>query len=49
MGLLILYLDTGMGGFWIWGGVFMIIPMFALLLKPYEPVGKTLEEVQVER
>ncbi|MBY9018573.1 MAG: MFS transporter [Candidatus Lokiarchaeota archaeon] len=35
--------------FWIIGGLFMIIPLFSLLLKPYETKGKTLEEIQEER
>ena len=45
--LLITYPD--MGGFWIWGGVFMIIPLITLLMKPYETKGKVLEAVQEER
>lgn len=35
--------------FWIIGGLFMIIPMFSLLMKPYETKGKTLEEIQDAR
>jgi len=35
--------------FWIMAGVFMIIPLLSLLIKPYETKGKTLEEVQKER
>lgn len=35
--------------FWLVGGLFMIIPLFSLLLKPYETKGKTLEEIQEER
>ena len=47
--LLLLYLDTNMDGFWIAGGLFMIIPLFSLLLKPYETKGRTLEEIQEQR
>ncbi len=35
--------------FWIIGGILMIIPLFSLLMKPYETKGKTLEDVQKER
>lgn len=35
--------------FWILAGVFMIIPLLSLLIKPYETKGKTLEDVQEER
>ena len=35
--------------FWIMAGVFMIIPLLSLLIKPYETKGKTLEDVQKER
>ena len=45
--LLILY--PTMGGFWIWAGIFMIIPLATLLIKPYETKGKDLEAVQEER
>ncbi len=38
-----------MGGFFIWGGIFMIIPLITLLIKPYETKGKVLEAVQEER
>ena len=38
-----------MEGFWVWGGIFMIIPLTALLIKPLETKGKPLEEVQEER
>jgi len=47
MVLLIAYPD--MGGFWIWAGIFMIVPLITLLMKPYETKGKPLEEVQEER
>ena len=46
--LLLLTYPT-MEGFWIWGGVFIIIPLATLLIKPYETKGKVLEEVQEER
>lgn len=35
--------------FWIIAGIFMIIPLLSLLIKPYETKGKTLEDVQKER
>ncbi|MFW9900516.1 MAG: MFS transporter [Candidatus Thorarchaeota archaeon] len=35
--------------FWIIPGLLLIIPLFTLLLKPYETKGKTLEEIQEER
>lgn len=35
--------------FWVIGGLFMIIPLFSLLLKPYETKGKSLEDIQRER
>ncbi|MHA1192404.1 MAG: MFS transporter [Promethearchaeota archaeon] len=35
--------------FWVIAGLFMIIPLFSLLIKPYETKGKTLEEIQEER
>jgi len=35
--------------FWIMAGIFMIIPLLSLLIKPYETKGKTLEDVQKER
>ena len=38
-----------MEGFWIIGGVFMIVPLISLLIKPYETKGKALEDVQEER
>ena len=38
-----------MEGFWIWGGVFMIVPLITLLMKPYETKGKVLEVVAKER
>jgi hypothetical protein len=38
-----------MGGFWIWAGIFMLIPLATLLIKPYETKGKDLEAVQEER
>jgi len=45
--LLIAYPD--MSGFYIWGGIFMIVPLITLLIKPYETKGKVLEAVQEER
>ena len=35
--------------FWIMAGIFMIIPLLSLLIKPYETKGKVLEDVQKER
>jgi putative MFS transporter len=46
--LLLLTFPT-MEGFWIIGGVFMIVPLISLLIKPYETKGKILEDVQEER
>jgi len=38
-----------MEGFWIFAGIFMIIPLFTLFIKPYETKGKDLDTVQLER
>ncbi|MHA1255240.1 MAG: MFS transporter [Promethearchaeota archaeon] len=46
--LLLLTFPT-MEGFWIVGGLFMIVPLVSLLIKPYETKGKVLEDVQEER
>ena len=46
---LLLFTYPTMEGFWIWAGIFMIIPLATLLIKPYETKGKVLEEVQEER
>ena len=46
---LLLFTFPTMEGFWIIGGVFMIIPLISLLIKPYETKGKILEDVQEER
>jgi MFS family permease len=35
--------------FWVIPGLLMIVPLFILFLKPYEPKGKTLETIQEER
>ncbi len=35
--------------FWVIPGLLMIVPLFILFLKPYEPKGKTLEKIQEER
>jgi len=35
--------------FWVIPGLLMIIPLFILILKPYETKGKSLEEIQEER
>ena len=46
--LLLLTYPT-MEGFWIFAGIFMIVPLASLLIKPYETKGKILEIVQEER
>ncbi|MGY5879889.1 MAG: MFS transporter [Candidatus Thorarchaeota archaeon] len=38
-----------MDGFWIVAGLIMLVPLIALLFKPLETKGKTLEEIEVER
>jgi len=38
-----------MDGFWIVAGLIMLVPLVALLFKPLETKGKTLEEIEVER
>ena len=38
-----------MDGFWIIAGLLMLIPLLALLAKPLETKGKTLEEIVIER
>jgi hypothetical protein len=38
-----------LSGFWIIGGLLMLIPLFSLLAKPLETKGKTLEEIEEER
>jgi len=45
--LLAMFAD--MAGFWIVGGLLMLIPLVALAAKPLETRGKTLEEIEVER
>ncbi len=45
--LLTLFAD--MAGFWIIGGLLMLIPLLSLVAKPFETKGKTLEEIEVER
>ncbi len=47
--LIFLVTDTNYTIFWIMAGIFMIIPLLSLLIKPYETKGKTLEDVQKER
>jgi AAHS family cis,cis-muconate transporter-like MFS transporter len=49
MAFILLTLFPDMVGFWIVGGLFMIIPIISLLMKPYETKGKTLETIQKER
>jgi MFS family permease len=45
--LLAMFAD--MAGFWIVGGLLMLIPLIALAAKPLETKGKTLEEIKAER
>jgi MFS family permease len=35
--------------FWVIPGLLLLIPLFILILKPYETRGKTLEQIQEER
>ena len=46
---LLIPLFADMSGFWIFGGLLLIVPLFTLLAKPLETKGKTLEEIEVER
>jgi putative MFS transporter len=46
---ILLFTYPTMEGFWIWGGIFMIVPLITLLMKPYETKGKILEDVERER
>jgi AAHS family cis,cis-muconate transporter-like MFS transporter len=41
--------DPTMSMLWYVSGIFMIFPILSLLIKPYETMGKTLEEIQLER
>lgn len=45
----LLAMFTDMAGFWIIGGLLMLIPLIALAAKPLETKGKTLEEIEAER
>lgn len=36
-------------GYWIVGGVLMLVPLLALLIKPFESKLKTIEEIENER
>ncbi|MGV9170994.1 MAG: MFS transporter [Promethearchaeia archaeon] len=45
--LLVVFED--MVGFWIVAGLFMLIPLAALILKPYETRGQSLDEIQTKR
>ncbi|MHA1489419.1 MAG: MFS transporter [Promethearchaeota archaeon] len=45
--LLILFPD--MVGFWITGGLLILIPLFSLFIKPYETKGQELETIQEKR
>ena len=45
--LLIVFQD--MVGFWIVAGLLMLIPLSALLIRPYETKGQSLDEIQLKR
>jgi MFS family permease len=49
MSSILLVMFPDMGGFWLIAGVLMLIPLLALLVKPYETMGKPLETIQEER
>ncbi len=38
-----------LSGFWIIGGLLMLLPLLSLLAKPLETKGKTLEEIETTR
>lgn len=44
-----LYLPLGWQTYWILAGLLMLIPLAALAVKPYEAMGKTIEEIEVHR
>lgn len=45
--LLLIFPD--MVGFWIVAGLFMLIPLSALLIRPYETKGQSLDDIQLKR
>ncbi len=45
--LLVMFVD--MVGFWLFGGILILIPLLTLAMKPLETKGKTLEEIEAER
>nr|MDO8110260.1 MFS transporter [Candidatus Sigynarchaeota archaeon] len=44
-----LYLPMGWPAYWVFAGLLMIIPIIALLVKPYEAKHKTIEQIETER
>ncbi len=46
-GLLLMFPD--MVGFWVVGGILIILPLLALFIKPYETKGQELESIQEKR
>jgi len=36
-------------GLWITAGIFMLIPLFSLSVKPYETKGQSLDDIQAQR
>ena len=44
-----LYLPLGWSTYWIFAGLLMIIPIIALIVKPYEAMHKTIEQIENER
>jgi MFS family permease len=45
----LLVLDATMLIFWVVGGILMFIPLLALLVKPFETKGLTLEKIEEQR
>ncbi len=45
----LLLLDSTMLIFWVVGGILMFIPLLALLVKPFETKGLTLEKIEEQR
>ncbi len=39
----------GWTAYWIFAGLLMIIPLLSLLVKPYEAMHKTIEEIETNR
>ena len=45
----LLSMFSSMDGFWIVGGLLMLIPLLTLASKPFETKGKSLEEIEIAR